>query len=338
MSSRPRWLPDGRTRILGIVGRPLEHSLSPTLQTAVLRALDRNLIYLPLPVSEDRLPALLSEAPGLGILGFNVTTPYKETVARLVRPLDEETARIGMVNTVVITEGGPTGCGTDGAGILGYLRIAGLGGAPYGVIGFGATSRSLTYRGWRDGHPPSVIVTRRPDAAREVLASWGEARREANLRAGVCARSARFGRTGPIKQVEPAEQTESAEQIEAAEGITVTSWDDLTAATEKGGAEVPSSRHPDVWVSTLRPDAAALPESFWAWAGAGKVLLDMNYGVDRTARRDEARVRGWRAADGLGPLCCQAALSLSVWLGTDVPAGIYFRALGRTERSLRPGR
>jgi shikimate dehydrogenase len=280
------------------VGRPLEHSLSPTLQTAVLRALDRNLIYLPLPVSEDRLPALLSEAPGLGILGFNVTTPYKETVARLVRPLDDETACTGMVNTVVIAEGGPAGCGTDGAGILRYLQTAGLGGVPYGVLGFGATARSLTRRGLRDGCAPAVIVTRRPEEVRAVLASWSTAQ----------------------------------------ERIAVAGWDDPEMEPGRVGAKTGSLPRPGVWVSTLRPDLPTLSDQFWAWAGAGAVLLDMNYGVGRTLRMEEARAHGWRSADGLGPLCCQAALSLSLWLGEDVPAGMYFRALGRTERSLRPGR
>jgi shikimate dehydrogenase len=319
------WLPNGRTRILGIVGRPLEHSLSPTLQTAVLRALDRNLIYLPLPVSEDRLPALLAEAPGLGILGFNVTTPYKETVARLVRPLDEETARTGMVNTVVIGDGRPVGCGTDGAGILRYLETAGLGGMPYGVLGFGATARSLTHRGWLDGHAPAVIVTRRPDEVRAVLASWSEARSEPDMRVAGDARST------------PPAQNGLAERVGPAERITVASWDDLGMHSGRVEARMASLLRPEVWVSTLRPNIPTLPDQFWAWAGSKMVLLDLNYGFDRTVRMEEARTHGWLSADGLGPLCCQAALSLSLWLGEDVPVGMYVRALGRTERSLRPG-
>jgi shikimate dehydrogenase len=333
VSRRAGWLPNGRTRILGIVGRPLEHSLSPTIHTAVLRALDRNLIYLPLPVSEDRLPGLLAEAPGLGILGFNVTTPYKETVARLVRPLDEETASTGMVNTVVIAEGGPAGCGTDGAGILRYLQIAGLGGVPYGVLGFGASARSLTHRGWLDGHAPAVIVTRRPDEVRAVLASWSEAQSVRGMRVAGDERSTLPERNGPP------ERSGQAERSGPAERIAVTGWDGLGVETGQVGAKVASLPRPDVWVSTLRPDIPTLPEQFWAWAGTGTVLLDLNYGFDRTVRMEEARMHGWWSADGLGPLCCQAALSLSLWLGEDVPVGMYVRALGgRTERSLRPGR
>jgi shikimate dehydrogenase len=301
VSARPDWLPDGRTRILGIVGQPLEHSLSPTLHTAVLRALDRNLIYLPLPVSEDRLPALLSLGAGLGVLGLNVTTPFKETVARLVRPLDEETTRTGMVNTVIMGEDGPAGCGTDGAGILGYLGAAGLGGAPYGVLGFGPSARSLVHRGLSEGRPPALIVTRRPGDVQKALAAWG----------------ASFAGDGRI---------------------AVADWDDLKAGPGSLPGAPGALPRPGVWVSALPPGVPALPEAFWAFGGADAVLLDMNYGAGRTARAGEARAHGWRSADGLGPLCRQAALSLSLWLGEMVPATLYFGALGRPEGALRPER
>ncbi len=298
MSPRPGWLPDGRTRILGIVGSPLEHSLSPSLQTAVLRALDRNLIYLPLPVSEDRLPALLAEAPGLGILGLNVTTPYKQAMARLVRPLDEEAARTGVVNTVRLDPDGPAGCGTDGAGILEYLAEAGLDRAPFGILGFGATARSLAWQGLRRGSPPALIVTRRPAKVRSVLTGWG----------------------APEAQV------------------GVLGWGEFEAGDPPGRGGSHRGARPTVWVSTLRPDLPALPETFWAQGGTRTVLLDLNYGAGRTARAEEARGHGWRAADGLGPLCRQAARSLSLWLREEVPAALFFRALGRAERSLRPRR
>jgi shikimate dehydrogenase len=242
------------------------------------------LIYLPFPVSEDRLPAFLALAPRLGVRGLNVTTPYKEAVARLVQPMDEETRQAGMVNTVCFPDPAPRGCGTDGAGILDYLRGAGLAGEAYGVLGFGSTARSLAYRGWATGHPPQVVVTRRPAEVRSVLESWG---------AGT---------------------------------VAVADWSGLGPAS------------PRLWVSTLRPEVPALPAEFWAAGGNAGVLLDMNYGPDRTTRMAEARTRGWRAADGLGPLCRQAALSLSLWLGEEVPARLFFRALGRTERSLRPER
>jgi shikimate dehydrogenase len=166
-------LPDGGTRFLGIVGQPLEHSLSPALHTAVLRRLERNLIYLPLPVSAARLPELVRLAPEIGLLGFNVTTPYKEEVARMVVPADAETSRTGMANTVFFRGETAFGCGTDGAGVLDCLTRLGLAGRPFGVLGFGATARSLIHRAGEEGRRPSLVLTRRPEEASAAMTRWG---------------------------------------------------------------------------------------------------------------------------------------------------------------------
>jgi shikimate dehydrogenase len=282
-----RYLPDGTTRLLGIVGRPLDHSLSPALHTAALRALDRNLIYLPFPVSEDRLEDLLRLAPEIGLLGLNVTTPYKERVARLVAAADDETRKTGMVNTVRIAPQGAVGFGTDGEGILRWIEEIGLPQAPLGVLGFGPAARSLVCRAAARGWPIGAIVTRRAEPVRAAIASWG------------------------------------------APAIPILEWGTLPSAETRPPA-------PSVWVSCLPPSAAPLPRSFWAWNGRGAIALDLNYGEGRTAIRDEARAHGIRSADGLGPLCQQAALSLSAWLGEEVPVGLFHGALARPASTLRP--
>lgn len=281
-------LPDGRTRLLGIVGHPLDHSLSPTLHTAVLRMLDRNLIYVPFPVTEARLPRFFQEAPGIGVIGLNVTTPFKELAARWVRAEDEETRRTSMVNTIRFGADGPSGFGTDGAGILRWLQEAGLAGRPFGLLGFGATARSLTYRAISQGQVPGAVVTRRPEEVRACLADWG---------------------------VDPPD---------------LCSWDSVDA-----GGLLPGL---SVWISTLPDHARVPPEAWWKSLSRRAVVLDMNYGPGRARVAEAARERGLRAADGTGPLLHQAALSLSAWIGEEVPVGLFYRALGRSSRALRPGR
>lgn len=291
-------LPDGRTRLLGIVGDPLEHSLSPRLHSAVLRALDRNLLYLPFPVSRERLPAFLEMAPHAGILGLNVTTPYKDDARRLVRPADLETERTGMVNTIRFEGGEAVGCGTDGAGILSWLTEIGAGGLPIGVLGFGATARSLVCRALSEGVVVRRILTRRASQARAAVLAWG-------------------GGT-----------------------VEVTDWEQR----EADALQEPAA----VWISTLPPDSGPLPEWFWKQAGgsAGRseagavppVFLDLNYGPGRVRAVEEARAHGIPAADGTGPLCHQAALSLSLWLGEHVPVRFFFEALGLGQGALRPRR
>jgi shikimate dehydrogenase len=273
------------------VGDPIDHSLSPRLHTEVLRRLDRNLIYLPFPVSADRLRRFVREAWAFGVSGLNVTTPYKETVARFVQAADEETARTGVVNTILYRGGEALGCGTDGAGILGFLRASGLGDEPFGVLGFGASARSLVSRALLEAAPVAAVATTRPSAARRTVGAWG-----GTVRVGTLV--------------------------------------DLLA----GRGDGPGGPPPRVWVSTLPPTAPPPPGPFWRSAGARGVLCDLNYGPGRTVLAERAREAGWRAADGRGPLCHQAALSLGIWLGTEVPVHTFFRALGRTARSLRPVR
>lgn len=294
MSRRPGApYPDGRTRLLGIVGDPLDHSLSPRLHSEVLRRMDRNLIYVPFPVSRRRLPSFVREAGSFGVLGFNVTTPYKEAVARYVRPADRETRRTGVVNTVSYGEGSAIGQGTDGAGILGFLRTAGLRDEPFGLLGFGATGRSLVWRSFAEEAPLAVLVTRRPEQAAQRCRKWGG-------------------------------------------GVEVVSWNALRRGTS-AGFQARVGRLPGLWVSTL-PPAAPPPDDFWTVARAGGILCDLNYGSGRTTVMERARAAGWRATDGLGPLCHQAALALEIWLGVEVPVRLFHQALGRTARSLRPER
>lgn len=296
-----RHLPDGETRLLGIVGRPLAHSLSPGLHSAVLRRLERNLIYVPFPVTEERLHAFLETAPEMGLLGLNVTTPYKELVARMVAPADVETERTGMVNTVCFGAGGAVGCGTDGAGILEWLDSCGLGARPIGLLGFGATARSLAHRAQALGRDLRWVVTRRPLPVERVLREWG------------------------------------------LPGVEVRSWEGLSGPRLRTrrpalapGAPPGGSAGGCVWVSSLPAAAAPLPGALWPWLPPRSLLLDMNYGEGRTRIREEARAHGIPSADGTGPLCHQAALSLSLWLDQPVAVELFYEALGRSRRSLRP--
>ncbi len=292
-------LPNGRTRLLGIVGDPLDHSLSPQLMSEVLRQLGRNLLYLPLPVSADRLPELITLAPSLGLLGFNVTTPFKGAVARLVRPLDRETARTQMVNTVSFGARGAAGCGTDGAGILDCLEGWGMRAEPFGLLGFGATARSLTHRAWRDGRPLVAIRSRCPREVARQFDAWEQAAR-----------------------VERRESLPSARRPETMGwGLGVAEAPRLWISTLPPHAA--RARATQLWLRSLPSNA---------------VILDLNYGEQRALLAAAARGRGLRVADGRAPLLAQAARSLSLWLGDEVDIALFERALGLSRRTLAPSR
>ncbi len=101
--------------ILGVIGHPIEHSISPTIHEAALAVLGLPAVYLPFDLPPDALDGFFLAAERLRIRGFNVTTPHKETVARSVDELDGDAERLGVVNTVVLRDGWTTGHNTIGA-------------------------------------------------------------------------------------------------------------------------------------------------------------------------------------------------------------------------------
>ncbi|HNW94198.1 MAG TPA: hypothetical protein PKM88_14925 [bacterium] len=91
----------GTTRLLGIVGWPLTYTLSPVFQNAGLAAAGLDLAYLPFPVPPERFADAVRGLRALGVRGFNVTIPYKETVLPFLDRIDPAAQAVGAVNTVV---------------------------------------------------------------------------------------------------------------------------------------------------------------------------------------------------------------------------------------------
>jgi shikimate dehydrogenase len=118
----------GGTRLVGILGWPVEHSLSPRMQNAAFAALGLDWAYVPLPTPPDRLADALEGLAALGFVGANVTSPHKHAAARLCAP----GGRLS-VNTLVVTDGGIEGASTDAAILAGLTAerpvVLGDGGA-----------------------------------------------------------------------------------------------------------------------------------------------------------------------------------------------------------------
>jgi shikimate dehydrogenase len=104
-----------RTRLVGLIGEPVEHSLSPAMQNAAFAARGLDWAYVPLPVEANRLEDALRGLVALGFAGANVTAPYKLAAARLCG------AALPSVNTLVVRDGRIEGLSTDPA-ILGELH------------------------------------------------------------------------------------------------------------------------------------------------------------------------------------------------------------------------
>jgi shikimate dehydrogenase len=132
-------------KVYGILGDPIDHSLSPVMHNAAFRAVKLPACYHAFRVSSERLGTALEGAQCLGFGGLNLTIPLKETALELVKP-DRLAEAIGAVNTVSFAEG-VRGYNTDGWGALMALERYGVKvrGRPVLLIGAGGAARAIAY-------------------------------------------------------------------------------------------------------------------------------------------------------------------------------------------------
>lgn len=135
---------DGSTRVYGLLGRPVAHSLSPAMHNAAFRELGINAVYVAFPVTELR--RAISGIRGLGIAGVSVTIPFKEEIMPLLDLLDPRAARIGAVNTVVNREGRLIGYNTDWLGAVTALKgKTAITGEHFLLLGAGGAARAIAF-------------------------------------------------------------------------------------------------------------------------------------------------------------------------------------------------
>lgn len=137
----------GATTVVGVIGNPIEHSLSPRMHNAAFEYLGLDYVYIPLRVLEKDLKNAVRGAKAFNFRGFNVTIPHKVSILRFLDKVESTARKIGAVNTVVNEDGKLSGYNTDGLGALEALREAGV--DPEGkkilVIGAGGASRAITF-------------------------------------------------------------------------------------------------------------------------------------------------------------------------------------------------
>jgi len=131
--------------VTGIIGYPLEHSLSPVMQNAAFRSAAVRGIYLKWVTMTDELEDFMDVAEDLGVRGFNVTIPHKESIVPLLDRVDPVAERIGAVNTVVCEDGSLVGRNTDVIGVERTFERHGVDvkGKAALVLGAGGASRSV---------------------------------------------------------------------------------------------------------------------------------------------------------------------------------------------------
>lgn len=117
---------NGYTRLCGLIGNPVEHTLSPVIHNTVAEEMHDNLVYVPFHVEQGNLQKAIAGAYSLNVLGLNVTVPYKQAVIPCLDCVEGLAENIGAVNTLVRTENGFRGYNTDMMGLYRAMEEEGI--------------------------------------------------------------------------------------------------------------------------------------------------------------------------------------------------------------------
>jgi len=161
-----------RTRVYGVIGDPVGHSLSPLMHNTGFVARKIDAVYLPFLVKDLR--DFLKAVAEFGVRGFSVTLPHKQTILNYLKDCEPLAAEIGAVNTVLVRRDGSLyGCNTDYVGVLRalqhQLRIAG---SRVLIFGAGGSARAAAFALARAG-ASVAICARRESAARALARAVG---------------------------------------------------------------------------------------------------------------------------------------------------------------------
>jgi shikimate dehydrogenase len=161
----------GGTRTVGIIGWPVEHSLSPAIHNAAFAALGLEWVDVPMPVEPERLAPALRGLAALGFSGANVTMPHKTDAARLVDRLSDDAGQLGAVNAIVNEAGRLHGHNTDAPGFARFLQLDvgfDASGTRALVFGAGGAARAVGLALARAGASIVTVAARDPARARAV--------------------------------------------------------------------------------------------------------------------------------------------------------------------------
>lgn len=159
---------NGKTRLCGLIGNPVEHTLSPVIHNGLAKAMGENLVYVPFLVED--VENAVKGAYALNILGMNVTVPHKSAVIPYLQEIDPLAAGIGAVNTLVRTKSGYKGYNTDMTGLLRAMYGENIQIKDQSVIllGAGGAARAVAFLCVSEGAKEVFLLNRSLEKAEKV--------------------------------------------------------------------------------------------------------------------------------------------------------------------------
>jgi shikimate dehydrogenase len=277
----------GTTKLLGVIGDPIEHSLSPVMHNAAIAHLGVDYVYLPFPVKTADLGVAIGGFNAIGLQGFSVTIPHKQAILSVLSEVSAVAKVVGAVNTVWRTDSGWSGTNTDVEGFIAPLEaynrnwsqttplILGHGGAARAVV------VGLTQLGCTEIH----IVGRDVQKLSQFQQSWVNA---------------------PLPIT-----------------INVHRWEQLPELISQADLVVnttPVGMYPNVDQSPI--DNAAMQK-----IKEGAIAYDLIYTPNPTQFLQQAQQQGAITIDGLEMLVQQGAAALKIWLEQTPPVDIMRQSL-----------
>ena len=155
----------GKTKLTGLIGDPVEHTLSPHMHNAGFNYFNLDYVYVPFHVRKDHLKTAIAGAKSLNIKGLNVTIPHKINVMKYLDVIDETAQLIGAVNTIKF-DNELKGYNTDGLGaVRGIEELIPLKNKKIIILGAGGASRAISFQAILNGAGKIIIANRTIDKA-----------------------------------------------------------------------------------------------------------------------------------------------------------------------------
>ncbi len=274
--------------ILGIIGYPISHTLSPLMHNTAIKHLGLDYIYLPFEVKKENIALAIGGLKGLGIGGINVTIPHKESVIPYLDTLDDSAGLIGAVNTIKLEDGSLKGYNTDGLGFLKSLKIDAheeAKGKNIIILGAGGAARAIAIQMALEGAKGITIANRTLERGEKLTESIRCKMQDARCK---------------IKAI-ALNDSSLIEYFRKADIIINT--------TSVGMKDSDTPLFPYNYISDRH------------------LVCDIVYKPIETKLLKEASARGARILNGLGMLVYQGSLSFKIWTGHEMPVEIVRKTL-----------
>ena len=281
---------DAQTKILGVIGDPIEHSLSPLMHNFILKKIGMNFCYHAFRVTDSQLPEAVAGARALNFRGLNVTLPHKTRIVRFLDEIHDEADDLEAVNTVLFSHGKMLGFNTDVIGFMLAVRKTGvdLAGKKAILIGAGGSAKAVALGLLRLGSN-EISIYNRNEIRAQITADFLKKKSGSNI----------FS----------ARALSDWQLYRDVENAAI-----LVNATSVG-------MYPDFEQIALPEDLKLNPEI---------LVFDLVYNPIETALLKFARSQGAKAENGLDMLIYQGVASEKIWMGRELDVSDFYDELKKT--------